>query len=87
MKDSGRSQLSRTDPDSRSMPVGGGEASIVGYNVQLSVDAKHKLIVDHEVANDVTDFGLLSDMAKGSREALAVEHLDVVSDMGYYDGH
>jgi hypothetical protein len=87
MKDSGRSQLSRTDPDSRSMPVGGGEASIVGYNVQLSVDAKHKLIVDHEVANDVTDFGLLSDMAKGSRQALAVEHLDVVSDMGYYDGH
>jgi len=86
MKDSGRSQISLTDPDSRSMPVGGGEASLVGYNVQLSVDAKHKLILHHAVTNAVTDFGLLSGMAKSSRHALAVEHLDVVTDMGYYDG-
>jgi len=41
------------------VPVGGGEATLVGYNVQLSVDAKHKLIVDHKVTNEVTDFGLL----------------------------
>ena len=76
MKDSGQSQISFTDPDSRAtpsrcpagMPVGGGEATVIGYNVQLSVDAtpsrcpcgKHKLIVDHEVTNNVTDFGLLS---------------------------
>jgi len=42
------------------VPVGGGEATVVGYNVQLSVDAKHKLIVEHEVTNEVTDLGLLS---------------------------
>jgi len=59
LKESGESQVSLTDPDSRAMPVGGGEATLVGYNVQLSVDAKHKLIVDHKVTNEVTDFGLL----------------------------
>jgi hypothetical protein len=60
LENTGQSQISLTDPDSRSMPVGGGEATVVGYNVQLSVDAKHKLIADHQVTNDATDFGLLS---------------------------
>jgi len=82
----GQSQLSLTDPDSRSMPVGGGEATVIGYNVQLSVDAKHKLIVDHEVTNDVTDLGLLSHMAKSAKQALGIDEMDVVADMGYYDG-
>jgi len=86
MKDSGQSQISLTDPDSRAMPVGGGEATLVGYNVQLSVDAKHKLIVDHEVTNDVTDLGLLSHMAKSAKQALGVDAIDVVADRGYYDG-
>ena len=66
MKDCGQSQISLTDPDSRSMPVGGGEATVVGYNVQLSVDAKHKLIVDHEVTNNVTDLGLLSQTVRAA---------------------
>ena len=86
MKDSGQSQISLTDPDSRSMPVGGGEATVVAYNVQLSVDAKHKLIVDHEVTNEVTDLGLLSSMAKRAKQALGVNELDAITDMGYYDG-
>ena len=86
MKERGQSQISLTDPDSRAMPVGGGEATLVGYNVQLSVDAKHKLIVDHEVTNDVTDFGLLGRMAQRAKQALGVDEMDVVADMGYYDG-
>jgi len=86
MKERGQSQISLTDPDSRAMPVGGGEATLVGYNVQLSVDAKHKLIVDHEVTNDVTDFGLLGRMAQRAKQALGVDEMDVVADMGHYDG-
>jgi transposase len=35
----GQSQVSLTDPDSRAMSRGG--ASVVGYNVQVVVDAKH----------------------------------------------
>jgi len=86
MKETGQSQISLTDPDSRSMPVGGGEATVVGYNVQLSVDAKHKLIVDHEVTSDVTDLGLLSRMAERAKQALGVAEMDVIADKGYYDG-
>jgi transposase len=86
MKGSGQSQISLTDGDSRSMPVGGGEATVVGYNVQLSVDAKHKMIIDHQVTNEATDFGLLSQMARRSKEALGVEEMQLVADMGYYDG-
>jgi len=86
MGESGQSQISLTDPDSRSMPVGGGEATVVGYNVQLSVDSKYKLIVDHEVTNDVTDRGLLSRMAERAKQALGVDEMDVIADKGYYDG-
>jgi transposase len=86
MRQSGQSQISLTDPDSRSMPVGGGEATVVGYNVQLSVDSKHKLIVDHEVTTDVTDLGLLSHMAERAKRALGVDEMDVIADKGYYDG-
>lgn len=86
MEDSGESQISLTDPDSRSMPLAGGPRTQVGYNVQVAVDEKHKLIVDHEVTNDVNDLGLLSRMAKQAKETLGVEELEVLADMGYYDG-
>jgi len=50
------------------------------------VDEKHKLIADHEVTNDVNDLGLLSRMARQTKETLGVEELEVLADMGYYDG-
>ena len=86
MDESGESQISLTDPDSRSMPVGGGRVTDVGYNVQVAVDPKHKLIVEHEVTNAVTERGLLSKMALRAKEALGVDRLEVLTDMGYYDG-
>jgi transposase len=52
LEQSGEKQISLTDPDSRRMSRGQG--SQVGYNVQLAVDEKHKLIVEHEVTNAVT---------------------------------
>jgi len=86
MEASGEKQISLTDPDSRSMPVGGGRTTDVAYNVQMSVDEKHKMIVDHEVTNEVTDRSLLSQISERAKEALGVEELDVLADMGYYDG-
>jgi len=79
-------QISLTDPDSRSMPVGKTGKTEVGYNVQFSVDAKYKLILDHEVTNAVTDQDQLSPMASRAKDLLQVERLEVVADMGYYDG-
>jgi hypothetical protein len=38
-----------TDPDARAMATNGKGTGIVGYNVQAAVDAKHHLVVVHEV--------------------------------------
>lgn len=48
-------QLSLTDPDARSMATSRLGSGIVGYNVQVAVDAKHHLIVAHDVSNDSSD--------------------------------
>ena len=53
----------RREPDiaDRSRQPGDGRHTrvAVGYNVQVAVDAKHKLIVEQEVTNQVVDMGLL----------------------------
>ena len=84
LEQSGESQISLTDPQSRSMRVGHGVE--VSYNVQIVVDHKHKLVLEHEVVNEVTDQGQLSTMAKKAKETLEVESLEVVADRGYYNG-
>ena len=47
----GESQISLTVPDSRAMAAHTHVA--VGYNIQVAVDAKHKLIVEQQVTNFV----------------------------------
>jgi transposase len=47
-------QVSVTDPDTRKMPTAHG--MMVGYNAQMAVDAKHKLIAADDVTNEVTDY-------------------------------
>ena len=47
----GEDQISLTDPDSRAMAAHTRVA--VGYNVQVAVDAKHKLIVEQQVTNQL----------------------------------
>jgi transposase len=79
-----QSQISLTDSESRSMRVGHGVE--VSYNVQIVVDHKHKLVLEHEVTNEVTDPGQLSPMAKKAQEILGVQTLEVVTDRGYYNG-
>jgi hypothetical protein len=78
----GESQISLTDPDSRAMAahtkVG------VGYNIQIAVDAKHKMIVEQAVTNQVVDMGLLTQTAEPARAILDVETIDVVADRGYF---
>ena len=84
MDESGESQVSLTDPDARSMKLGTSRGTDVAYNVQITVDAKHKLIVDHEVTNECNDVKQLSAMAIRAKEVLEVESLEVVADKGYY---
>jgi len=54
---SGETQLSRTDADARLLSKPG--QTVAGYNVQIAVDDRHKLIVASEVVNDGNDTGQL----------------------------
>jgi len=84
LEESGQTQLSRTDADARLLSKNG--QVVAGYNVQIAVDGKHKLIAASEVVNDGNDTGQLYDMAKAAKEALGVETLTALADTGYYNG-
>jgi len=84
LKESGETQLSRTDKDARLLSKSG--QTVAGYNVQIAVDDKHKLIVASEVVNDGNDTGQLHTMAKAAKEALGAETLTALADAGYYNG-
>ena len=77
-------QLSITDPDARSMNSRG--SGVVGYNVQSAVDAKHHLIVAHNVSKVGSDRRQLSTMAQQAKDVLGTNKLTVVADKGYYNG-
>src|SRR5476651_136038 len=82
MRASPDKQVSLTDPDARSMK--NREGGIVGYNVQVAVDAEHHLIVAHEVTNVGLDRDQLSSMAGKAKEAVSANELTVVADRGYF---
>lgn len=79
---SGDDQLSLTDPDSRAMAPGTKVG--VGYNAQIAVDTKHKLIAEQEIHSKVSDMGLLAQTAQAAKDVLGVERIDVVADRGYF---
>jgi transposase len=79
-------QVSLTDPDARSMATSGRGSGMVGYNVQAAVDAKHHLIVAHEVTNVGNDRAQLANMAGQAKAAMGADTLDVLADRGYFSG-
>ena len=81
--DEEQKQISVTDPDTRKMPAAHG--TVVGYNAQLAVDAKHKLIAAADVTNEVTDLRQLADVALEAKANLELKAAEVVADAGYYN--
>ena len=79
-------QVSLTDPDARSMATSGKGTGIVGYNVQIAVDAEHHLIVAHDVTNVGSDRAQLTAMSRKARAASGCEEVTVLADRGYYNG-
>ncbi len=79
-------QISLTDPDARSMATSGRGSGMVGYNVQTAVDAKHHLILAHEVTNVGHDRTQLANMSKQAKDVIGTDKLDVVADRGYFKG-
>jgi transposase len=79
-------QISMTDPDCRAMATNGKGTGLVGYNVQVAVDASHHLVVAHEVTNVGHDRGQLANMAGQAKAAMQADRLEVLADRGYFDG-
>jgi transposase len=77
-------QNSRTDPDARSMATSGRGSGMVANDVQVTVDAKHHLIVAHEVTNAGSDRAQLNPMAQAAREAMGKKRLHAIADRGYF---
>ena len=81
--DAEQKQISVTDPDSRKLPTAQG--MMVGYNAQVAVDAKHKLIAAGDVTNAGTDLHQLAEVALAAKANLEVKQTEVVADAGYYN--
>jgi transposase len=82
--DQGQTRVGLTDPDSVMLTKHG--STVVGYNVQQAVDARHKLIVAHEVTTEHNDHTSLQPMATQAQDALQAEALTVLTDTGYANG-
>jgi transposase len=83
LQDEEDKQISVTDPDTRRMPTAQGNQ--VGYNAQVAVDAKHKLIAASDVTNEVTDYNQLANVALAAKANLELKQTEVVADSGYYN--
>jgi hypothetical protein len=78
----GETQLSQTDPDSRTMKSHG--RHVAGDNVQGCVDAKYHLPVTTEVTNTAADQGQLAGVAPAAKTELQITQADVAADGGGY---
>jgi transposase len=85
LEESGQTEISTIDPDARLMVTSNNSVE-VGYNVQTTVDSKHKLVTDFEVTNQPNDMGQLDDMAIRAKKdfELEDENLKALADKGYY---
>ena len=84
LQESGESQVSEVDPDARMMKKHG--KLVGGYNCQIAVDDKHKLIVVEDVVQDGNDFGQYEPMMTKACEATGNSGLIGLADVGYYSG-
>ena len=77
-------QISTSDPDARAMASRGNGTNVVGYNVQIAVDADHHVIMAHEVSNTGSDRGFVKTMGDKALEASGNDQITVLADRGYY---
>ena len=83
LKASGHKQVSTVDKDARLLSKRGETTG--GYNVQIAVDSKHKLIVAEEVTQEGNDTGLLASMLEKAQAILQSENLTGLADAGYFE--
>lgn len=83
LKESGKKEISTTDRDARLMCNNNNNVD-VSYNIQTTVDAKHKLIADFKVTQKPNDLGELDNMALRAKKLFGGKEFEALADKGYY---
>jgi transposase len=83
LKENGKNEISTTDPDAHLMANNNNNVD-VSYNVQTTVDSKHKLIVDFKVSQKPNDLGELDNMALRAKKLFGGKNFEALADKGYY---
>ena len=84
LKETGDTQISTSDPDSRQM-ITRNNITEVAYNVQTVVDAKHCIPIDFKVTNE-NDSKAMGDMLCRTAEILETKNFTALYDKGYHTG-
>jgi len=84
LEETGKNEISTTDPDARLMSNNNNGLD-VSYNVQTTVDEKHKLLVDFKVIQNPNDLGQLAPMALRAKKLFGGKEFEILADKGYYE--
>jgi len=82
LNQTGEKQVSTADPESRQLVIRG-SITEVSYNIQSTVDAKCKILIDYEVTNE-NDKRAMTSMVESAIEIVGNNTFDAVFDKGYY---
>lgn len=84
LKESGETQISTADPDSRQM-ITRNNITEVAYNVQTTVDAKHCIPIDYKVTN-TNDSKAMGTMLQRAKIIIGNSDFTALYDKGYHTG-
>ena len=84
LEESGETQISTSDPDSRQM-ITRNNITEVAYNVQSTVDAKYNLPIDFKVTNQ-NDSKAMGGMVRRAKTILGKSDFTALYDKGYHTG-
>ncbi len=84
LKDSGETQISTSDPESRHM-ITRNNITEVAYNVQTTVDAENNLPIDYKVTN-TNDSKAMGNMLRRAKSILRTTEFTSLYDKGYHTG-
>ena len=84
LTESGQTQVSTSDPDSRHM-ITRNNITEVAYNVQTSVDDKNKILIDYKLTNN-NDSKAMGNMLQRAKTILKTNQFTALYDKGYHTG-
>ena len=84
LKESGQTQISTSDPDSRHL-ITRNNITEVGYSLQTTVDAKNNIPVDYKITNN-NDKKAMGNMLRRAKTILRTSFFTALYDKGYHTG-